>query len=184
MRDAFFAVTVAVFSSLVSVGLFHAGAAQPMPAAPHPVIAEAAQIDAGAAISVPAPSTPVVGEIPAAASAPAAAAVPVSATVRDPLESPAGFYEDMKTAKSKGWPLVIAMGLFVALRLASRKISRLRKGRTAALVAGGVAVLGSCVDTLAMGASWTPVMVAAMGAIMLAMDPGAKIPAAPQDPAQ
>lgn len=180
MRDAFFAVTVAVFSSLVSVGLFHAGAAQPRPPEPSP-IALAAQIDAGAAIPAPASAAPVAGGNPAAS---AVVAITASATVRDPLESPAGFYEDMKSAKSKGWPLVIAMGLFVALRLASRKISALRKGRTAALVAGGVAVLGSCVDTLAMGASWTPVMVAAMGAIMLAMDPGAKLPVAPQDPAQ
>lgn len=173
MRSAAFVISCAVISSLLSVGLFQVGLAQPGTPDPAPVVA----VDAA---SMPVDMVPASAPVVEAKAEPA----PASVAVHDPVEDPSGFVSDMKAAKNKGWPLAAAMFLFVALRFASKRFAILRKGKYAAYAAGGLAVLGSCVDALATGASWTPVMVAAMGAAMLAMDPGAKVPAVePEKPA-
>ncbi len=117
--------------------------------------AEVAPLDASVAV----PDGP--------ATSPAVAAVDIA----DPLESPGDFWDDVKNAKRTGWPALVVVLLFAALRLARGKIAWLRNGTNAAYSAAAMTILAACVDWLAGGGTWVAAAAAALASIALLLNP-------------
>jgi hypothetical protein len=91
---------------------------------------------------------------------------------RDPVESPGGFWEDVRAAYAKGGlaPAVMLalFGVAVALR---KRVAWLSQGKRAVWVAAGVSILAALVDVTAGVGSWQLAAAAIASAIALVLSP-------------
>lgn len=80
--------------------------------------------------------------------------------LHDPTKDLGGTIDDVKSAKRYGWAAVVFVVALVLLRLAGRakslplvgtKLAFLGQGKAATVIAGGIAVLSACYDSLAAG---------------------------------
>lgn len=91
---------------------------------------------------------------------------------RDPIDDPAGYYEDLRDAYAKGGlaPAVM-LALFGLVVTAQRRIAWLREGRRAVYTVAGISVLAALVDVTAGVGSWQLVVAAIGSAIALILSP-------------
>ncbi len=97
------------------------------------------------------------------------ALTPAPATaLHDPTVAPAAALDDLKDAKSKGWPFLVLVLLIFVTKVASYAGGRfaplgrfLARGKNAMIIAGAGTVLAAAFNVLANGGNWYAVAVAA-----------------------
>lgn len=97
--------------------------------------------------------------------------------IADPLEHPGEAIDDLRDAKRQGWALAVLMGFVMIARTLQRLPGSLgawfRRGRRAMIVPIAIAGLAAAFDAAALGGTWTAMLLAAAGAVLALMYPGA-----------
>jgi hypothetical protein len=167
-------VALAAVPPIALVGAFNAGiaAAQPVP------------VDAGAPPDGPRVATPFdlttppteTGTSPAAGSSGSAgsgSALAPADRIRNPLENPAGAYDDLRAMRRLGWG-ILALGVAVMLARVLATLGGvfgvLRRGRAALAIAAGTTFAAVAYNAVALGGTWLAALFAGVVAAAAAWD--------------
>lgn len=89
--------------------------------------------------------------------------------VAEPLAEPRAYVDTAASAQKLGWPLLVLVAVFAALRIATRWIRWLRVGWRELVIATLTASIAAACNAGFMGGSWWAMLTAAGGAAMIAL---------------
>jgi hypothetical protein len=89
--------------------------------------------------------------------------------IADPIAEPRAYVDTAASAQKLGWPLLVLVVVFAALRIATRWVRWLRVGWRELAIATLTASVAAACNAGFMGGSWWAMLTAAGGAAMIAL---------------